>query len=123
MDFNYTIVTLATRYKQCDRCFSFNGADFSYYKLSEQCTFFTAYSSNGYNRFNVISVITDTVRLFDISPRFNFVQFLMLVDGMNHLTYITREYPEQTDYLELCYPYKYRLYYKASDIEQLSTAN
>lgn len=57
--------------------------------------FFTAYPEcSGYNHFKAINVITDAVWLFDISPRFNFVQFLMLVNGMNHLTYITREHPE-----------------------------
>lgn len=90
MNFNYTIgVTSATRNEQCNRCFFCGGTNFTDYKLSKQNTFFTAYSEcNGYNHFNVINIITDAFRLFDILPRFNFLQFLILVDGMNRLANI-----------------------------------
>ena len=76
-----SVITPATGNKQRNRRFSFGGADFIYYKPSEQSTFFTAYPEcNGYNHFKVVNVITDTIRLPDISHRIGFIQFIVLID-------------------------------------------
>ena len=101
-----SVITPATGNKQRNRRFSFGGADFIYYKPSEQSTFFTAYPEcNGYNYFKVVNVITDTIRLPDISHRIGFIQFIVLIDYPYRLADIAREHPEQVGNLKLHHPY------------------
>ena len=102
-----SVITPATGNKQRNRRFSFGGADFIYYKPSEQSTFFTAYPEcNGYNHFKVVNVITDTIRLPDISHRIGFIQFIVLIDCPYCLADIAREPPEQVGNLKLHHPYR-----------------
>jgi hypothetical protein len=101
-----SVITPATGNKQRNRRFSFGGADFIYYKPSEQSTFFTAYPEcNGYNHFKVVNVITDTIRLPDISHRIGFIQFIVLIDYPYRLADIAREHPKQVGNLKLHHPY------------------
>ena len=89
-----SVITPATGNKQRNRRFSFGGADFIYYKPSEQTTFFTAYPEcNGYNHFKVVNVIADTIRLPDISHRIGFIQFIVLIDCPYRLADIARDPP------------------------------
>ncbi len=86
-------MTFATRYIQCYRSLFLGGAYFTYNKLSKYETFSATYPKcNGDNHFKVINVITDTIRLPDIFHRISFIQFLVLIDGMNRFANITWEH-------------------------------
>ena len=85
-----SVITPATGNKQRNRCFFLYGADFIYYEPPEYDTISATYPEcNGYDHFKAVNVITDTVRLPDISHCIRFIQFLVLVDGMNRLADIT----------------------------------
>ena len=101
-----SVVTSATREEQCERIPFLGGADFTYYKPSEQNTFFTAYPEcNGYDHFKVVSVTADTVWLSDISHCIGFIQFLVLVDYPYRLADIAGEHTEQVGNLKLRHPH------------------
>ncbi len=79
---------------------------FARHELPESDTLFTTYPEcNGYNHFNAVNVITDSIRLPDVPHCVKFTHFLVLVNRTDCLANVAGEYPEQVGYLLLSHLY------------------